>query len=353
MNDSMPNQGCVPLIAMDRGGFLEGVHRGSLAVVDSRGGVLASVGNISIPVLLRSGAKPFQLTTVLETGAAEQFGLSTAELAVAAASHSAEPKHIETVRSMLEKIGVDESALRCGVHPFFMSHVACEMARANQSSQPIHNNCSGKHAAMMAACKAKGWTLDDYENRFHPLQQRNLQVLADFSGLENSSVGMAVDGCTVPTFGIPLQAAALAYARLADPGDLPQPLPHLARTVFKAMSQYPDMGSGRIGRLEAVIMRHFAGKVVAKVGAEGFFALGIAPGLLSRVGVGLALKLEDGITFNRASDPVVVHAMQQIGLLRNADSTSFQSYQPEAVLNCRHQVVGTMTPLFGLPDLSS
>lgn len=338
----------VPLIAFSRGGYLEGVHRGGIAAVSSDGRVLASVGDPGIRTLLRSCAKPFQLMTVFATGADRQFGFTDEELAVAAASHSGEEEHLRLVQAMLGKIGLSEAALHCGTHQPFMPHVVARMAQKGLQSSPIHNNCSGKHAAMLAACLAKGWTMANYESPEHPLQVENRIRTARFADRDPEEIGIAVDGCTVPSFHLSLKAAALAYARIADPDMAPSGENERAERVFRIMNGHPTLGSGSIGRLEAKLMQLFPGRLIAKVGAEAFFAVGIAPGVLDEYGVGLVVKLEDGITFNRACDPVVVTALEQLGLLKKDHLEALTQFHPQHVRDCRDNIVGEVDYLFDL-----
>jgi L-asparaginase II len=340
LSASLESADGIPLVAWFRGDYLEAVHRGSFAVVNARGQTLRAHGDPLTPTLLRSCAKPFQLMTVLASGAAERFGFSDAELAVAAASHSGEEEHRAAVASMLSKTGLEEGDLRCGAHPPFAPHVAAAMARAGRTPSPLDNNCSGKHAAMLAACLVRGWRRDAYESPDHPLQIANRACTARFADCEPSLLGVAIDGCTVPTFGMPLSTAALSFARVADPAHAPAGDAEHAQRVFQVMNGHPTMGSGSVGRLEAALMALFPGQVIAKVGAEGLFIVGVAPGVLDTCGVGIAVKLGDGITFNRACDGIVVELLHRIGLLDERQLTALAPYHPTRVQNCRGETVG-------------
>lgn len=340
--------GCKPLIVFHRGANIEGVHQGAVVAVTADGRMIASVGVPSLLALLRSCAKPFQLMTVIASGAVERFGLSDDELAVAAASHSAEPAHLKAVKSILKKTGLSEDSLRCGVHVPFMPHVTKMLAEQGIEPGRIHNNCSGKHAAMLAACLAQGWSIDDYEASSHPLQKENLARTAAFADMPADAVGVAVDGCTVPTFSLPLQAAAMAYARIADTKYAPENDKESAQRVFRIMNENPALGSGENGRLEAELMALKPGTIIAKVGAEAFFAVAVAPGVLDERGVGIVVKLAEGITFNRACDPVVVAALHQLGVLNESDLSQLSSFYPKAITDCRGGAVGNIEILFKL-----
>lgn len=342
LSASLSSADGLPLVAWYRGDYLEAVHRGSFAVVNARGATLRAFADPFTPILLRSCAKPFQLMTVLASGAAEQFVFTDAELAVAAASHSGEEEHRAAVASMLVKTGLGEGDLRCGAHPPFAPHVAATMARAGRIPSALDNNCSGKHAAMLAACLVYGWRLDTYESPDHPLQVANRACTARFADCEPSLLGVAIDGCTVPTFGMALASAARAFARIADPAHAPVGDEEHARRVFRIMNAHPTLGSGAVGRLEAALMALFPGQVIAKVGAEGLFIVGVAPGILDECGVGIAVKLGDGITFNRACDGIVVELLHRIGLLEERHLAALASYHPTHVQNCRGEIVGNV-----------
>jgi L-asparaginase II len=339
---------CPPLAALKRGDFVEAVHRGCLAVVGADGEPMAAVGDSELPTILRSAAKPFQLMAVLASGAAEKFDLSGEELAVAAASHNAEEEHLAAVRSLLEKIGLPESELRCGVHPPFAQHVAERMAKSGEGPSPISNNCSGKHASMLAACLARDWPTEGYDLPDHPLQLENLARMARFAGLDTADVPIVIDGCGVPAFVLPLWRLALAFARLADPRHAPEEDRELASRAWEVITSHPTYGSGAKGRLEAQLMKEGAGRLLAKVGAEGVYGVGIAPEDGSGGGYGLALKLAEGITFNRATDPIVVDALRQLGFIGPDNLRELAAFAPLEVRNCRGDLVGRMEILYKL-----
>lgn len=338
------------LLEIRRGKYEEALHRGHLVVVSSDGRSLKSLGDGGKTLIMRSTAKPFQLMTVVASGAAERFGLGDAELAVAASSHSAEPEHISLVRSILDKISMSVEDLRCGVHPPFQQHVVESMAKAGISPSAIHNNCSGKHAAMLAACLASGWPTERYEEADHPLQMENLQRIAMFAGLEVSGIGCVVDGCSVPTYALPMWNVALAYARVAGSEWAPQTEQSVAERVFGIMSSHPTIGSGAVDRLDAALMRAGEGLLIAKVGAEGVYAVGIAPGVVCEQGAGMVLKLEEGINFNRATGPIVITALAQLGVLDNKAVKELADFAGGEMKNCGGKVVGEMRILFDISN---
>jgi L-asparaginase II len=337
-----------PLIAYTRGEMIEAIHRGSIVAVNAAGKILAEYGSGKVPALLRSCAKPFQLMSVLAAGADKEFKFSPEELALSAASHSSESIHIEATRSMLNKMGLPAESLHCGLHAAFTVPDAVRMAREGIKPALKANNCSGKHASMLATCLVKGWSIEDYEDIKHPLQVQNRSNTALFADLKPEELSVGIDGCTVPTFGAELYNDALSFARLADAELAPSGFEDYAARVFKIMNDRPVYGSGTSGRIEAELMTKYPGKLVAKVGAEGFFAVGIAPGVIDKHGVGLAVKFEDGISFNRATEPVVLEALHQLGLMNAEERDSYKEYFPKQILSCRHEPVGEIKILFDL-----
>lgn len=334
------------LLAYSRGGLVEAVHRGSIAIVDSTGRSLYSFGNINIPITIRSCIKPFQLITVLQSEAEKKFGFTGEELALAASSHSGEEIHIRAAESMLARMNLDESDLRCGLHPPINIQMAMEMAEKGIKPSPITNNCSGKHASMLAACLVNGWDISNYEELEHPLQQQNQENTSAFAGIE-PPLPVAIDGCTVPTFAIPLYNCAMAYARLADSAHAPRGLEDYAARVFSIMNEHPDYGSGSKNRLESRLMKDFPGRLVAKVGAEACYAIGLAPGVISEKGVGIALKIEEGLSFNRAVDAVAVSVLNQLGLVdQGLWEKNYQQYLPSVIRDNRKNAIGNVEVLF-------
>lgn len=337
-----------PLLAYTRGEMVEAIHRGSIVAVNAEGKVLAEIGSRDLPALLRSCNKPFQLMSVLESGADKKFNFSPEELALSASSHSSETIHIEATRSMLQKMDLPAESLHCGLHSAFTVRDAVRMARDGIKPALKANNCSGKHASMLAACLVKGWSIENYESLDHPIQVLNRKITALFCGLAPEELKVGIDGCTIPTFGAAIYNDALSFARLADAELAPSGYEEYASRVFKIMNDCPAYGSGTSGRLEADLMTNYPGKLVAKVGAEGFFAIGIAPGVIDERGVGLMIKLEDGISFNRAQDPIVLEALHQIGVMSREERDSYTDYFPQAIVNCRNEPIGKIDILFDL-----
>jgi L-asparaginase II len=330
-----------PLVEVTRGGRLEAIHFGAIVVVDSHGCLVAHLGDPDGVTYLRSTAKPFQLLPLVESGAADRFGFTDRELATMAASHSGEPRHVETVRGILDKIGLGEDALLCGAHWPLSEETTRALRASGREPTPIHNNCSGKHAGMLAQCAARGSSTHDYLDPQHPIQQTILHTLAGLCDLDPAAIGVGVDGCSAPCFALPLRACALAFARLADPSALHESRRSAVTRIVQAMTAYPEMVAG-IDRLDTDLMRAANGRVVSKGGAEGYHGVGV----LGR-GWGLTAKIVDG-NGARASGPVVVEALRQLGVLDEAAVTSLRAHHAPIARNYRGLEVGEVKPVFKL-----
>ena len=291
-----------PVVAVWRGDLIESVHRGRYAVRDVRGEKGESLGDPEGYVCLRSSAKPFQALPLVFSGAADAFGITDEELAVACASHNAEPRHLAAVRSILRKAGLSENDLQNGAHPPLHALTAARLARGGEEPRPIHGNCSGKHASMLAVCVCAGWDPAGYRDPEGPLQKLVRRTVAKLCGLEPEAVRLAGDGCGVPVFALPLENLALGFARLTAGGadDFPEDLLEAVRRVRDAMRAHPFVVAGT-GRFDTKLMEDT--NLVAKSGAEGVFAAA------SPEGWGLALKISDGA--GRAVAPAALAALSR------------------------------------------
>ncbi len=340
------NEHLPALVEVARGSIVESQHHGVLVVAATDGRIIASVGDPDRVTYLRSAAKPFQALAVVESGAADHFGLTERELAVICGSHAAEPQHLEAVRSILSKIGLREDALRCGAHMPIHEETARSLLCTGQSPQPIHNNCSGKHSGMLALCRYWGAEVVTYLEPDHPVQVANRRVVAEMAGLRPEELIIGVDGCSVPTFALPLRAAARAYARLCDPRDLPPARQAACRRIVAAMQAYPEMVGASKGNLDSDLMRIADGRVVSKGGAEGFQGVGVLP-RAGRPALGLALKVEDGLG-DRARGLATVEALRQLHVLDENDLRSLVRYGRRPLHNWRGVPVGELRPLLTL-----
>lgn len=294
-----------------RGGEIESRHLVHAALVRD-GSLAAAHGDPSTRAYMRSSAKPIQLLPLVEEGLVEEYGLTSRELAVMAASHNAESFHVDAVRSILEKAGLEESHLRCGPHAPMHEPSARRLVEGGREPTAIHNNCSGKHAGMLATCRAKGWPLETYLEPDHPLQVRIRETLAELAGVDPSSIGIGIDGCGVPCFALSVTAMAAAFdavarADAARDGDRARAI----GAIIDAMAVHPEYVAGT-ARPCTAIMSKAGERVVVKTGAEGVY--GAVLRAAARVGpAGLALKVVDGA--RRAQDVAIATLLVDLEVL--------------------------------------
>lgn len=320
-----------------RGTILESRHLVHAAVVDSEGRLRASLGDPERVTYFRSGAKPFQALPLVQDGAIDRFGLSLEELALCCGSHSGEARHLEVAVSMLGKISVDAEALECGPQKPYSAQTRRELADAGLEPGRLHNNCSGKHIGMLALGRVRGWNLAGYNRLEHPVQGRILDEVSRWAGVPLEAIALGVDGCAAVTFGLPLRQMAYAYARLAAEARAGG---RAANYIVGAMVNYPEMVAGE-GRLCTDLMEHSAGRLFAKVGAEGMYFVG-SPGAQ----LGVALKVEDGSS--RAVAPAVLSVLRQLELISEDDLGCLSRHAYPDVLNTAGDVVGQIRPAISL-----
>jgi L-asparaginase II len=342
--------GYVPLVEIRRGELLESLHHGAIAVVDSEDRPIASAGDPATVIVLRSAAKPAQVLPVLESGAAERFGFREEEVAVMIGSHNGEEVHLRAVRSILGKIGLGEEALKCGPHAPFHHPSAMRLQEIGAAPSSLHNNCSGKHAGMLALAVHLGAPVASYLEEDHPVQVRIRAAVETLAGLGAGGAGTAIDGCSAPTFAVPLRAAALMYARLAELGDAAASVASLssgiaaaARRAVAAMRNHPEMVAGS-DRLCTVLMRIGRGGLIAKVGAEGVYGLGFRR---DGRGIGVALKIADG-EGQRARFGAALEALRQLDALSEDDAAELRSRFAGELRNHRGLRVGKIATVFVL-----
>ena len=336
------------LVEVKRGSITESRHRGHIVAVEPDGKIIASLGSPHNVTYLRSSAKPFQALPLLLTGAADRFGFDDREVALACASHNGEPIHTEVVASMLRKIGLGPEALKCGVHEPYSPEAALELRARGEEPSALHNNCSGKHAGMLAVALHLGASIENYESPENPVQKAIADVLSRFSDVSVTDMAIGIDGCTAPIFGITVKAMALAYARLVSP---PASFDTITRNaserIVRVMTTYPELIGGTSDRLDTEIMRAARGRLVSKVGAEGVYTAGVRPCEEWPNGLGLALKIEDGDD-KRARPTVVIESLRQLGVLRDESLEAVARYAFFPVKNRRGDVVGEISAAFSL-----
>lgn len=319
------------VVEVVRGTIIESRHRVHAAVVDAAGQVRASAGDPEMITFIRSAAKPFQALPVIAEGAMDRFGITLEEIAVACGSHSGEARHLAAVTSILRRIGLDGEALACGPHTPFDKTSRRELAEAGLEPGRLHNNCSGKHAGMLAVARVNGWDPEGYNQPEHPVQGRVLAELERWLELPPEAMAMGTDGCAAVTVGVPLRSMAFGYARLAQAARVGEREPTY---VVGSMTSYPEMVAGE-GRLCTDLMTCAAGRLFAKVGAEGVYCVGV-PG----AELGIALKIEDGS--QRAVGPAILAVLRELDLISEDDLGKLLRHAYPEVLDTRGEIVGQL-----------
>ena len=319
-----------------RGETVESIHRGHLIVVDGDGQTLCSIGNPETVTFWRSSAKAFQAIPFLIGGAADSFGYTAKEIALACGSHSGERAHTETAFEMLSKIGLSETDLRCGAHSPFDEKRHVEMIKSGEAATQLHNNCSGKHAAMLAFCRHANADLKTYEQLEHPLQTAILETVARFTDIPANAIKIGIDGCAAPNFAVPVSAMARAFVRLvAPPSDFDEATKTACQKIVSAMLDFPEMIGGT-GRLDTMLMREGGGNLISKIGAEGVYSAAVLPSEKYPKGLGIALKIEDGDD-QRARAVVLIELLRQLGIF---DAETLRGFSPLTTKNRRGEWVG-------------
>jgi L-asparaginase II len=324
--------GAQALVVVTRGSIVESEHYICYAVVDAQQRILESNGDIDRPVYMRSSAKPLIATAMVASGAADRFGLTDEEIAIAAGSHSGEPYHIDAVRSILSKAGLNESALRCGAHAPTYQPAADALCLAGELPKPIHNNCSGKHAGILALALQLHADPDGYLSPDHPAQREILRVCAALLSVKPQILVIGVDGCGIPVIAVALKTAAYFYARLGDPSLFPSELASALGRVRNAMIAYPQFVAGT-NRFDTDLMIATRPKVLAKGGAEGYHG----SAALER-GLGMTVKVADGNY--RAVAPFVLGRLAQLGILSERECGLLETYRAPKVKNYAGKIVG-------------
>ncbi|HYP53979.1 MAG TPA: asparaginase [Pyrinomonadaceae bacterium] len=350
-NDDIPVP--APLAKVTRGSLTESRHRGHVVAVDGDGRVVARLGAPETVSFLRSACKAHQAVPLVASGAAERFGFDERELALACGSHNGEPAHTETALSMLRKIGLDASALRCGPQKPYSDEAAERLRERGEKPTPLHNNCSGKHAGMLALAVHSGADVKTYERPEHPAQLEIARCVARFAGMPVEDMAVGVDGCAVPTFGVTVRAMALMSVRLVAPdAGWDEETKRACRRLVAAVQAHPEMVEGD-GELDTELMRRAGGRLVSKVGAEGVYTAAVLPSERWPRGLGLAFKLEDGDRKDRARSPVAVECLRQLGALDAADVRALAEFAGETLKNHRGDTVGEVRAEFELELLDS
>ena len=317
-----------------RGTIPESRHRVQAAAVGVDGTPVLETADAGLVTTLRSAAKPFQLLPLVERGHAERWRLTDEDVAIMCASHIGSAAHVERVRAILARLGLDESALACGYHDPIDPESLAWLRQHPEGRSPVYNNCSGKHAGMLCLALSEGWPVRGYERADHPVQQLMKRTVAEVCAIPADSLGVAVDGCSVSVFALPLTAMARGYAALAsarpEGGAREQALDRIRR----AMMTNPRLTAG-VGRLGTDLMEAVPGRWVAKGGAEGLECIG----LVER-GIGLAIKAEDGN--GRALGPAAVALLEELGTLTEVARTRLEPLARPVLKNASGLDVGAI-----------
>lgn len=316
-------------VHVTRGECLESVHRVHAAVVDAQGVLRARARDANHVTAWRSCAKPFQIMPLVQIGGIDELGWGDDELALGCASHGGEPEHVSLAEHMLRVIGLEEGDLACGPHEPLSKRGSRMLRESGSSPTRLHNNCSGKHAAMLARAHLAGWATTGYERSGHPVQEACASSVSHWTGVPDAQLGRGVDGCGVVVFSLPLMNMAASYARLGAAATRGDEVP--ARVV-NAMRSRPFLVGGT-DRIDSVLIEETNGAVLAKVGAEG-----VHTAVAFELGLGVAIKVEDGAT--RAQYPALLRVLQCIGALPDPLPLRLKEFARTKVRNTRGEVVG-------------
>jgi L-asparaginase II len=321
------------LVEVLRSRLVESRHRGAVAVADADGATVLAMGDVTTPIFPRSAVKALQAVPLIETGAADAYGFGDEELALACASHSGEAGHVAGVTRMLAKVGLDATALRCGAHWPMAQPALVALARSGEPTA-LHNNCSGKHAGFLCVACAKGIDRADYWRPQHPVQREVRAVLENLTGATLSDDRCAIDGCSVPTWAIPLENLAHAFAKFGTGTGLAPERARAAARLRAACAQKPWHVAGT-GRFCTEIMQLFGARVFVKTGAEGVYC-----GALPELGLGAALKCDDGA--GRAAQAVMAALVARLLPLADAKREALARFERPTLRNWNGIEIGSL-----------
>ncbi len=322
------------LIEVTRGPLVESIHTGALVVVTPNGTQVAAVGDVTRPVFPRSAIKAMQCLPLIETGAADRYGYGAAEIALACASHTGTPRHAELAAKMLCDVGLDEPALGCGAHMPLGSSAQKALIRSGRDPSQLHNNCSGKHAGMLATAKHLGEHLDGYWKPDHPVQLRVHATLCDLTGAALSRDVMGYDGCSLPNWAMPLSTMARLFARFVTKSGMGADRRRAVDRILQSCWAEPELVAGP-GRADTVVMRKLPGRIFMKTGAEGVFCA-----LLPDKGLSFAVKAEDGAT--RAAEAMIAALLARHFDEGSAEKAALLALSRHGMTNWNGLHVGTI-----------
>lgn len=324
------------LVEVLRGPVVESAHRGSVHVCDADGHVVLDIGDTDRPVFPRSAVKAIQALPLVESGAADALGFGNRELALACASHSGEPEHVELARSMLARTGLDVAALECGFHWPSNHEATIALARSGASPTALHNNCSGKHAGFLCTCRHVGLSCTGYVKADHGFQQMVRETMEAVTAAPHDAARRGTDGCSIPTYAIPLKNLASGFARMATGAGMGPLRAAASRRLLDACMAHPFLVSGT-GKADLALMQAAPGRVFVKYGAESVYCAAIP-----ELGLGLALKCDDG--FERGVEVMVAAVLARLLRADEAASAAFTALANPPVKSRVGAVVGGLRP---------
>jgi L-asparaginase II len=345
-----------PILARQlRGEIVESVHRGHVVRVDAAGLVTHVAGDAEAEVTLRSCVKPFALLALAEAGGFHDYGLMPVEIALMASSHSGEDLHVRTLQGVFRRSGLSQALLACGAEGAPLDALtAARLARDGEKAGPIRHMCSGYHAAMLLLARLGDWTLEDYWTPGHPAQVAVRSAIARVFATTPERLRTAVDGCGVETYAFPLAAVARAFVLLADPGAIAADDPRRGlaaglRTIRDAMVAHPEMVAGTRDRLDTALMKALPGRLLVKGGAEALRGIAVLPDAASGAGASaLAVKVEDGGGFDRATWSATVEALRLAGILEGHALRLVGRYHRPVELDPHGRIAAETVPGFDL-----
>ena len=328
------------LVEVLRGDVVESRHRGSVVVVDADGGVVLELGKTDRAIFPRSAVKAIQALPLVESGAADSLGLSQRELALACASHSGEVEHAELAAAMLAKAGLDASALECGAHWPMGQEAALKLAGQGEKPSPLHNNCSGKHSGFLCTCSHLGIDHHGYVGADHAAQKIVCEAMEAVTGTALGVEACGTDGCSIPTFAMPMKNLARGFARMATGVGLGPERARAAKRLIDACMAEPFFVAGT-DRLDTRLMAASGGRIMIKMGAEGVYC-----GAIPELGLGIALKCDDGAA--RAAEVMVASVLQRLFADDAALSATLADMANPVLTNWNGIKVGALRPVGGL-----
>lgn len=330
----------VKLVEVTRNGLVDCTHWGHLVVADFDGNILYRLGDPDRLTFFRSSFKPLQAIAAIEKGIVEEYKLGLEEIALIVSSHSGEKRHIEILKSIMEKTGIEEEQLECGIHDPYGKEAAKELYMSGESATRLHCNCSGKHLGMMAAVKAMGLPVKGYSALDHQIQNDIDEIIKHFCAVEPGNAKRGIDGCGAPVYAIPLKNIARGYANLCNPDLMEGRYKKSQNYVISAMTMYPLLVAGK-DRFDTILMERFGDRLISKMGAEGIYCAGL-PGK----GVGMAIKIEDGNS--RATAPTALRLFEKMGVISRDEYESMEEFANPAIRNHRGEKAGEIRAVFEL-----